>query len=139
MAGREHPNAQVILKAFKALQSSDIETFWDTQQDDVQAIVTGPGDLSGEFRGKGDQDWIPCQVFAKLASQSAIARPKKLTVEQVLAGDDHAILMYEATTGEGSQTHAGVIVAKVVDGRLSEVRHFDPLTSGGGLKALLED
>jgi ketosteroid isomerase-like protein len=137
MAENEHPNAQVMLKAFRAVQNGDTDTFWAAQQDDVQATVAGGGDLAGEFRGKGDQDWIPCQVFAKLSEQSAVARPKKLTVEQVLAGDDHAVLLYQVTSGDRGQPRAGAIVAKVIDGRLSEVRHFDPLASGGGLKTLL--
>lgn len=132
----DHPNADLVLRAFQAIQRGDIQTFWATQAEYSTASIFGKGGLVGTFAGREVRDWIPCQIYGKLASMLVDPQTKIATPTDVLAGDDHVVLIYEVTGRDLRRRMRGAIVCRIDKGKISDVQHFDPLAAEGGLEAL---
>jgi hypothetical protein len=143
---QDHPNADLVIRAFEAIQRGDVESFWATQADDATASIFGEGDLAGTFRVPEVRDWIPCQVYGKLSSMMVEPPPppykpppppyKRMEVVDVLAGDNHAVLIYEVTGRDPERRMRGAAICRIDDGKITNIQHFDPLAAAGGLKAL---
>jgi ketosteroid isomerase-like protein len=134
---QDHPNADLVIRAFEAIQRGDVESFWATQSDDARASIFGEGDLAGTFTVPEVRDWIPCQVYGKLSSMTVEPPPyKRMEVVDVLAGDNHAVLIYEVTGRDPERRMRGAAICRIDDGKITNIQHFDPLAAAGGLKAL---
>ena len=136
---REHPNAELVLEAFEAIQRGDIQTFWASQAEDVTATVFGRGDLAGAFAGRDVRDWIPCQIYEKLSMMAPGTdppQPKRARPTHVLADDTHVVVIYEVEGQDADHPLRGVVVCMIQDGKITDTQHFDPVVAGGGLEAL---
>ncbi|MGY1695581.1 hypothetical protein ACI780_11765 [Geodermatophilus sp. SYSU D00814] len=126
-------NATVMRETSEAVMARDTATFWDNQADDVRARVHGQGPVSGDSFGKGAKDWIPCNTFAELheLDQEAPRHSKDPATRliTVLADDEYAVAVYSLQTRDGSEL--GSVIAKVADGKLTQVWHHDPMTDTG--------
>jgi ketosteroid isomerase-like protein len=133
MATDYHPNAELMRRAFAAATGGDVAEFWKHQADNVEAKVAGTGLLSGTYRGKADQDWIPCTTLANLAQ---FKQPEPSGTEEaavrllsVLADEEHAVAIYTVKTRDGDEL--GAVVGRVREGQFARVWHFDPIIEKG--------
>jgi ketosteroid isomerase-like protein len=132
----DHPNAQLLLRAFQAILDGNVDEFWSTQSDNASALVVGTRDMAGDFVGS-DRTWIPCQTYLRLSGMlSHPTARKRIAVRDVLATDDQAVLLYETTSDESGRILPGVVTCRIRDGRIESIEHFDSLTQYGGLRAL---
>ena len=133
MTTSDHPNAELMRRAFAAATGGKVSEFWQCQDDQVQANVSGNGILSGSYQGKANQDWIPCTTLANL---SQFTRPDTNDDEEpamkllsVLADDDHAVAIYTVKTCDGDDL--GAVVGRIRQGHFTRVWHFDPIIEKG--------
>ena len=132
MTAHNHPNAELMRRAFEAVIDGKVKEFWKHQDTCVEVRVAGDGILSGIYRGKGDEDWIPCTTIANLA---VFQRPKgskaenAITLLSVLGDDDHAVAIYTVKTCDGDEL--GAVIGQVRDGSFTRVWHFDPIIEKG--------
>jgi hypothetical protein len=132
MKDNGHPNVDLMRRAFKAATGGKVKEFWKHQDTCVEARVAGDSILSGIYRGKGDENWIPCTTIANLA---VFQRPKGAKVVDaikllsVLADDDHAVAIYTVKTGDGDEL--GAVIGQIREGKFARVWHFDPIIEKG--------
>lgn len=117
-----HPYAQLLARLFAAFGAGDLETVRAALAPAVRLHTPGRSRLAGTVTG----------VDAAVAH---LARPSLLThgtyvvdVQDILAGDNHAAVLYIATgTRAGREASLSMLaVYRIVAGRIGEV-HFLPL------------
>jgi hypothetical protein len=82
----EHPNAQVVRRAFDAFAAGDLDDLGDVFTDDVVWHVPGTNRFSGRFEGRG-------QVLGRLRRMREAGIETSLEVHDVVANDEHAIAL----------------------------------------------
>lgn len=86
----EHPNATLVKKGFAAFDAGDMAALNTLFTDDIVWHGAGRSFLGGDFAGKG----AVLGVFARLTQEADSFQQK---VHAVLADDEHAVALVEAT------------------------------------------
>ncbi len=109
-----HPNAQLVIEGFQAFGQGDPAAMGAVLHDDAVWHNAGDHRFAGDHRGP---EAIARQL-QELASIAAIeARP-----HDVLASDDHVVVLVDFRATRGDQVVVGqlVVVCHVDDGKISE-------------------
>lgn len=108
-----HPNAQSVLRGFRAFAEGDMETLKGVLADDVTWHVAGRNKWSGDYSG-------PDAVVEYLSGVSAEA-----TIETqphaVLADDDHVVVLGNASSSRNGKSFSSNIayVFHISTGRIT--------------------
>ena len=111
-----HPNEELAQRAFDAFSKGDFEAVAALLADDIVYHVPGRGPLSGDHRGKD-------HVLANFAEQAELTGGTfRLEVHDVVANDDHAIVLTAARAerGDRSWEDNAVLIFHIRDGKISE-------------------
>jgi uncharacterized protein len=111
-----HPNEELVQRAFNAFSTGDFEAVAALLADDIVYHFPGRGPLAGDHRGKD-------QVLANFAKQAELTGGTfRLEVHDIVANDDHAIVLTAARAerGDGSWEDNAVLVFHIRDGKISE-------------------
>jgi len=127
-----HPNEEVARSATDALSKGDMEGFLNHHADDVVIHFPGRGPMAGEHRGK---DGV-ARMFQQ--QMQMLDAPPQIENHDILANDDHAVILNKIRATRGGQTleQDQVVVlhikgGKVVEGWLqfSEQQAMDEMAS----------
>ena len=111
-----HPNEDLARKGYEAFGKGDLDTLTELFADDIQWHTPGRNQLSGDLKGRDE-------VFAQFAKIAEITGGSfKLDVHDVLANDEHAVVLVTSTgTRDGkSLTDNQVHVLHVSGGKVTE-------------------
>jgi uncharacterized protein len=111
-----HPNEELLRRSFDAFSKGDFEAVAALLSDDIVYHVPGRGPLAGDHRGKD-------QVLANFATQAELTGGTfRLEVHDVVANDDHGIVLTAARAerGDRSWEDNAVLVFHIRDGKISE-------------------
>ncbi|HVM10914.1 MAG TPA: nuclear transport factor 2 family protein [Actinomycetota bacterium] len=112
-----HPNEDLARGASEALAKGDMETFLDFHSDDVVVRVQGRNPSAGEFRGR--------EEILRSAEQltSLLDEPPTWETHDVMAGDDHAIVLGTQRFVRGGKTLEDhqVVIAHIREGKANEI------------------
>lgn len=111
-----HPNEDIARGATEALSKRDMDTFFGYQADDVVLHFPGRGPMAGDYRGKDG--------LAKLFQQQMemLDSPPEIENQDVLANDDHAVILntVRATRGGRTLEQRQVVVLHIKNGKVAE-------------------
>jgi uncharacterized protein len=112
-----HPNEDVARSATEALSKRDMEGFLSFHADDTVLHFPGRGPLAGDYRGK---DGL-MQLFQK--QMAMLDAPPEIETHDVLANDEHAVVLNNVKGTRGGQTleQQQVVVLHIQDGKIAEV------------------
>ncbi len=112
-----HPNEDLARGATEALAKGDMETFLDFHSDDVIVHVQGRNPTAGDIHGRDEL------MRAAERLTGLLDEPPTWETHDVMAGDDHAVVMGTQTFKRGGRTleDRQVIVAHIRDGKANEV------------------
>ncbi|HEY5186852.1 MAG TPA: nuclear transport factor 2 family protein [Actinomycetes bacterium] len=96
----EHPNAAVIRSVYEAMDSGDVATFAALMDDDITWYESTAG-MEGVYRGRDQVLAFLGQVFGQAGMQMSVS------IHDVLASDDHAVILHESTITVGDRSHTG--------------------------------
>jgi hypothetical protein len=116
----DHPNAALLRKGYAAFAAGDMATITDLFAEDCVWHVPGRNQLSGDHRGRD-------AVFAAFAKSAALTGGTfKIEVHDVVANDEHAVALTQATgSREGKRYDSrDVDIYHVKDGRVTEFWSF---------------
>ena len=117
----EHPNARRLREGIEAFSRGDLETVRQSATDDATWVNPGSGPLAGTYRG-----WAEISaMFGRLMELTG--GTYSMQVRSILADDDHAVAIYDATsTVDGrTETYRWVLVDELApDGRTTATRVF---------------
>ena len=106
----QHTNVQRARQGYEAFGKGDMATINELLADDVVWHVGGNNSLSGDYKGK-DADF---GLFGKLMEMSEGSF--KLEVHDILANDEHSVILVRATAEKGG---------KKLDSKAVHVTHPD--------------
>ena len=111
-----HPNEEIARSATEALAKRDMDAFFAYQADDVVLHFPGRGPMAGDYRGR---DGI-AQLFQQ--QMQVLDSPPELETHDVLASDDHAVVLntVRATRGGRTSEQRQVVVMHLRDGKVAE-------------------
>ena len=95
----EHPNAAVIRSAYEAMDKGDFEAFAALLDDDITWYESTSG-MEGVYRGRDEVMTFLGQV-AQSGMQMSVA------IHDILANDEHAVILHESTITVGDRSHTG--------------------------------
>jgi ketosteroid isomerase-like protein len=112
-----HPNEEVARSATEALSKGDIETFLGLHTDDTVTHFPGRGPLAGDHRGKDGLAQLLQRQMQMLDS------PPEIETHDVLANDDHAVVLNNTRGTRGGKTleQQQVVVLHIRDRKIAEV------------------
>jgi ketosteroid isomerase-like protein len=112
-----HPNEEVARSATEAIAKRDIEGLLSLYTDDVVLHFPGRGPMAGDYRGK---DGL-AQMFQKQVE--VLDAPPQVENHDILASDDHAVVLNKVRGTRGGQTfdQQQVVVMHIKDGKIAEV------------------
>ena len=117
-----HPNEELLRKGYDAFASYDLDTIRALFADDiVWHVVGGRNQLSGTIKGKDEVfGW-----FAKLLTLSE--GTFKINVHDVIANDDHAVVLSNDTAQRGDKRLdvQAVAIYHIEDGQVKEAWFFN--------------
>ena len=87
----EHPNVQIMRRAYEAFAAGDLPTLMSLWTDDVVWHVSGATPLDGDYSGRD----AVAGFFGALAQETG--GTFALDVHTILADDDHAVVLVTAT------------------------------------------
>jgi uncharacterized protein len=112
-----HPNEEVARSATEALSKGDMEGFLSHHADDIVVHFPGRGPMAGDHRGKDG--------VAKMFQQQMqlLDAPPQIETHDVLANDDHAVILNTTRASRRGQTleQQQVVVLHIKDGKIAEV------------------
>lgn len=119
MATYEHPNASIIRSAYELMGKGDAIGYAALLDDDVIWHESTPG-MQGEYRGRDQVLAFMGQVFVESGLQMSI------DVHDVLANDEHAVILHETTgtMGERTLSNKYVDVYHLSNGKITEHWHL---------------
>lgn len=100
----EHPNAAILRSAYEAMAKGDL-SFGEALDDDIIWHESTAG-FEGDYRGRDQVMALMGRVFQETGVQMT-----SLSIHEVLASDDHAVILIEATLTRQGRT----FVAQYVD------------------------
>jgi uncharacterized protein len=111
-----HPNEEIARSATEALAKRDMDAFFGYQADDVVLHFPGRGPMAGDYQGRDG--------FAQLFQQQmqVLDSPPEIETHDVLANDDHAVVLntVRATRGGRTSEQRQVVVMHFRDGKVAE-------------------
>jgi ketosteroid isomerase-like protein len=112
----EHPNAELVRRGFEAFATGDMATLNELMSDDAAWHTSGRGPLAGDFRGKE-------AIFGSFARIPQETDTFSQQIHALLADDEHAVALVEATATRKGRTAAmqQVFVFHVSGGKATEV------------------
>jgi ketosteroid isomerase-like protein len=116
-----HPNEEVARKATEALSKGDMEGFLSLHSDEVVVHFPGRGSMAGDYRGK---DGVAGLFQSQMQMLDA---PPEMETHDVLASDDHAVVLNKTRAARGGKTldQDQVVVMHIEGGKITEVwLHF---------------
>lgn len=115
----EHPNAAVIRTAYEAMGKGDVATFATLLDDDITWYESTAG-MEGIYRGREQVLDFMGQVFQQAGMQM------RVSIHDVLANDDHAVILHESTITFGDRSHTGQYadIYHLRDGKLTAHWHL---------------
>ncbi|MBF4764394.1 nuclear transport factor 2 family protein [Nocardioides islandensis] len=96
----EHPNAAVIRSAYEAMGKGDVAAFAALLDDDIIWYESTSG-MEGVYRGRDEVMAFLGQVFQQSGMQMSVV------IHDVLANDDHGVILHESTITVGDRSHTG--------------------------------
>ena len=85
----DHPNVEIIRRAYTAFMASDMDTVSALFDDGITWHFGGNSELSGDFVGKQD-------VFARLQRVGELTQgSRRFEIHTILADDEHAVALVE--------------------------------------------
>jgi ketosteroid isomerase-like protein len=111
-----HPNEELARKGYKAFAAGDIETVKGLLADDVLWHIPGRSPLAGDYKGRDEV----LGFFAKIAERSG--GTFKLDVHDVLANDEHAVVLVVAKAERaGKRLNEPLVhVSHIKNGKITE-------------------
>jgi uncharacterized protein len=111
-----HPNEEIARNVTAALAKRDMEAFFSYQTDDVVLHFPGRGPMAGDYRGR---DGI-AQLFQQ--QMQVLDSPPEIETHDVLANDDHAVVLntVRATRGGRTSEQQQVVVMHFKGGKIAE-------------------
>lgn len=111
-----HQNGEVLRKLYEAFDKADLATIQNSMADDGVLHVAGDGPLSGDYKGKDE-------ILAYLGD--VVSRSEgtfKVEVHDILANDQHVVVLSRVTAEKGGQRidENGVEIFHVTSGKISE-------------------
>jgi ketosteroid isomerase-like protein len=112
-----HPNEEVARSATEALSKGDMEGFLSHHSNDIVVHFPGRGPMAGDYRGK---DGV-AQMFQR--QMQMLDSPPEIENHDVLANDDHAVVLNKVRGTRGGQTleQQQVVVIHLKGGKIAEV------------------
>jgi ketosteroid isomerase-like protein len=112
-----HPNEEVARSATEALSKGDMEGFLSHHAADVVVHFPGRGPMAGDYRGKDGVGKMFQQQMQMLDS------PPEIDNHDILASDDHAVVLNTVRATRGGQTleQQQVVVIHIKGGKIAEV------------------
>jgi uncharacterized protein len=111
-----HPNEEIARSATEALSKRDMETFFSHQAEDVVLHFPGRGPMAGDYRGRDGMG----RLFQQ--QQQMLDAPPEIEIHDVLASDDHAVVLNRVRATKGGQTteQQQVVVMHIEGGKITE-------------------
>jgi ketosteroid isomerase-like protein len=106
----QHANVQVARRGYEAFSKGDMATVNELMADDVVWHVGGNSSLSGDYKGKD----AVFGFFGKLMELTD--GTFKLEVHDILANDEHSVILVRETAKKGGKT---------LDSKAVHVTHTD--------------
>ncbi|MGH3256729.1 MAG: nuclear transport factor 2 family protein [Streptosporangiaceae bacterium] len=115
----EHPNAAVIRSAYEAMSKGDMAAVAGLLADDITWYESTAG-MEGVYRGRDQVLAFLGQVFQQAGMQMSVS------IHDILANDDHAVILHESTLPVGDRTHTGQYadVYHLRDGKITAHWHL---------------
>ncbi len=117
----EHPNVELSRRGYAAFGSGDMETLTELIAEDAVWHVGGRSPLAGDYEGRE----AVFGLFGQLAEKSE--GTLKLEVHDILANDDHSVVLTRLTAGGSSGKTVSINTcdtAHIRDGQLVEFWTF---------------
>lgn len=111
-----HPNEDIARGAVEALSKRDMDTFFGYQADDVVLHFPGRGPMAGDYRGKEGLG----RLFQ--SQMELLDGPPEIETHDVLANDDHAVILNTVRASRGGRTleQQQVVVMHIENGKVVE-------------------
>jgi ketosteroid isomerase-like protein len=111
-----HPNEELARNVTEALSNRDMDRFFSYQADDVIMHFPGRGPMAGDYRGKEGL----AQLFQR--QMQLLDSPPQIENHDVLANDDHAVILNKVRASRGGQTieQRQVVVMHIKNGKVTE-------------------
>jgi len=111
-----HPNADLVRKGFEAFATGDMATLDQLMADDAKWHASGRTPVSGDFEGKE-------AIFGTFARIGQETDSLQQDIHAILADDEHAVALVNATLTRGGKTLTAqqVFVFHVTGGKATEV------------------
>jgi uncharacterized protein len=111
-----HPNEEIARSVTEALSKRDLETFFSHQADDVVLHFPGRGPMAGDYRGRDGM----ARLFQ--TQMDMLDGPPEIEIHDVLASDDHAVVLNRVRTSRGgrSMEQQQVVVMHIEGGKITE-------------------
>jgi ketosteroid isomerase-like protein len=115
-----HPNEEVARNVTDALSKRDMDRFFSYQGDDIVMHFPGRSSMAGEYRGKEGL----AQLFQH--QMQVLDSPPQIENHDVLANDDHAVILNKVRASRGGQTieQQQVVVMHIKEGKVRETWLF---------------
>jgi uncharacterized protein len=109
-------NAEIVRNGYQAFATGDLPTVMGQLSPDIVWHIPGENALSGDYRGHDEV----MAFFGKLATETG--GTFQLTVEDLLASDEHVVALCHQNLSRSGQTLDGDIVHvwRVADGKAAE-------------------
>jgi ketosteroid isomerase-like protein len=111
-----HPNEEIVRRGYEAFLSGDMAAMDELLADDIVWHAPGHNQMAGDFRGKE-------AVMAQFAKVFELTGGNfQLEMHDVLANDEHVVVLARATGKIGDRTldDRGVQLFHVKDGKATE-------------------
>ncbi len=96
----EHPNAEIIRSAYESMSKGDMPNFAALLDEDVTWYESTAG-MEGVYRGRDQVLALLGQAFGQTGMQMTV------DIHDVLANDEHAVILHESTLTVGDRSHTG--------------------------------
>ena len=100
----EHPNAAIVLSAYKAVEQGDLAGFAGTLDDDILWHESMPG-FEGDYRGRDEALALLGRIFEQTGMEL-----NDISIHHVLADDSHAAVHLETTGTIDGRRHTSQYV-----------------------------
>ena len=116
----EHENGVAVRAAYDAMQRGDMATMAGFIDEDVVWHESTPG-YEGVYHGRDEVLGMMGRIFEEAGVQIV-----SMSIHDVLANDDHTVILHESTASRGERTLTAqyVDVYHVRDGRATEHWHL---------------
>jgi ketosteroid isomerase-like protein len=112
-----HPNEDLVRRGYEAFAAGDVATMTELLDENVVWHTPGRSSISGDQKGRD----ATLQLFGRLAQETN--GTFKLDVHEILANDEHAVVLADLSAEKDGKSLSGAHVVNVFhlkDGKLTE-------------------